>query len=300
VFRWMAGVLESQLEEMAVELAGVYRKTLGGYERLTERDVQRCTRAVLRVVVAQLRSGERPGEREREELLALAGGWAEAGLDVDTTARAFQIGARHLIGVVREQVAQDDAAAVEAFSASVDLAWEWSLLSGEVLSEVQRERTLRQARRDVNLRAEFLRDLAGGRVSPERLADAADAYGLDLELPYVTTCALAASSAVASRLEVELRFSGSCWRCVHAPPPPRRQARWQRDRRRCSATRPPPSPRRAMCSRPRPRFTAPEWLGSPLSAGSLSSPPTTGSPSGSTRNASVGSTTAWPTSSTPC
>jgi hypothetical protein len=209
VFRWMAGVLESQLEEMAVELAGVYRKTLGGYERLTERDVQRCTRAVLRVVVAQLRSGERPGEREREELLALAGGWAEAGLDVDTTARAFQIGARHLIGVVREQVAQDDAAAVEAFSASVDLAWEWSLLSGEVLSEVQRERTLRQARRDVNLRAEFLRDLAGGRVSPERLADAADAYGLDLELPYVTTCALAASSAVASRLEVELRFSGA-------------------------------------------------------------------------------------------
>jgi sugar diacid utilization regulator len=98
---------------------------------------------------------------------------------------------------------------MEAFSASVDLAWEWSLLAGDVLAEVQRDRALRHARRDATLRAEFLRDLAGGRVSPERLAGAADAYGLDLELPYVTVCATVASSAAASRIEAELRCSGA-------------------------------------------------------------------------------------------
>jgi DNA-binding PucR family transcriptional regulator len=64
------------------------------------------------------------------------------------------------------------------------------------------------ARRDATVRADFLRDLAAGRVTADRLARESKAHGLDLGEPYFAVSAVCDSGA-ADALEAHIRRSGA-------------------------------------------------------------------------------------------
>jgi PucR C-terminal helix-turn-helix domain/GGDEF-like domain len=157
-------------------------------------------------VLDRLGRGESFGEEDAEELSRRAHGWA-AVLPFDVIAESFHVSARRFVALVTESASELelDAALVLAVQ---DRAWEWAMFAARVIADVQREQAVAAARRDASRRAEFVRDLALGRMTASRLAEGSEVYGLDTAVPYVAVVALSEDPA-GSALEARIRQSGA-------------------------------------------------------------------------------------------
>ena len=80
--------------------------------------------------------------------------------------------------------------------------------AGAAIASAERDQAVTAARRDAERRAETLRQLADGQLSPQRLRETAELYGLDRDLPYVPFAAVAPAGDAAD-LAAVLRDSGS-------------------------------------------------------------------------------------------
>jgi hypothetical protein len=204
----VAGFLEPRLDELAAELAALYRRELPRYADLPAGIAHQNNRATLVLMARRWGRGEALDDGDADAIAERAREWARTGFPFALIARSFQIGLRHVIARVREHAGELDIDARVLF-AMQDRAWDWATLVSSVLGDVEREHAVSTARRDATHRADFLRDLASGRVTAQRLVDEAAAYGLDLAQLYVAVRADVNDGADASALEARLRVSGA-------------------------------------------------------------------------------------------
>jgi hypothetical protein len=204
----VAAFLEPRLDELAAELAELYRQQIPQYADVPEYVAHENNRATLVLIARRWQRGEALDDADAEEIAERARQWARTGFPFGLIARTFQIGLRHVVAVIREHAEELEIDA-RALVAMQDRAWDWATLISEVLSDVEREHAVSAARRDATHRADFLRDLAFGRIGAERLAADAAAYGLDLAQPYVAVRADVSDDAAASSLEARIRQSGA-------------------------------------------------------------------------------------------
>jgi DNA-binding CsgD family transcriptional regulator len=203
----IALVLEPQMPRIAAELTSVYREQIPRYAEVPAPDIEENTLATLDIVLQSLIRGQVPGAADFEQIASQARRWAPV-IPLDLIARSFQIGARRLVALVQEN-AQALGIRPRVLVQLQDLAWDWAIISTAVLGDVQREHAVAIARHDASRRADFLRDLASGRMSARRLAEESRLHGLDLDVPYVAVCAECSDAATASALEVKVRSSGA-------------------------------------------------------------------------------------------
>jgi DNA-binding PucR family transcriptional regulator len=204
----VAAFLEPRVDEFAAALAEIYRQQIPHYADVPARTAHRNNRATLVLLVRRWRRGEALNDADAEAIAERARKWAMTDFPFMLIARTFQIGLRWVIAVVHEHAEELEIEA-RVLLAMQDRVWDWATLISEVLSDVEREHAVSVARRDATHRADFLRDLASGRVRAERLADEAAVYGLDVGQPYVAVRSDVVDGAAASALEAKIRQSGA-------------------------------------------------------------------------------------------
>lgn len=207
-YELVATLLEPRVHEVAGELAEAYLEELPAFASFPVQMVQEQTVETLSSVVRWLRSGRPPGEAEATEIAQRARLWAAAEVPLEIIGQSFHVGARRFVGILREHADELGLDAGLMFAAQ-DRAWEWGIFGARAVAEVQREQEVAAARRDATRRADFLRDLALGRVGADRLATEAAIFDLDLEQPYVAVCARSPDGAGAAALEADVRRSGA-------------------------------------------------------------------------------------------
>jgi PucR C-terminal helix-turn-helix domain len=201
-----AAFLEPRMEEIVADLGELLREQLPSYGAQAPDTVREGIRVVLGVALTRLREGRPLDEADAGALSAPARRWADEGRPLDP--RTFQLGARHVMSVVAEHAGEleiDD----RTLFAMQDRVWGWATVGAEILADAHRHHEVTMARRDAARRADFLRDLAAGRMTVERLADESEAYGLDAGRPYFAVCAYCGSGPAAEALEGHVRRSGA-------------------------------------------------------------------------------------------
>ena len=204
----VAEFLKPRIDELAAELTEVFRQEIPHYADVPARIAHRNNRATLVLMVRRWERGEALDDADTDAIAQRAREWAMADFPFLLIARVFQIGLRRVIALVREHAGELELDARVLF-AMQDQAWDWATLVSSVLGDVEREHAVSIARRDATHRADFLRDLAFGRMTAERLADDAAIYGLDLAQLYVAVRADVNDGAEASALEARIRQSGA-------------------------------------------------------------------------------------------
>jgi hypothetical protein len=201
-----AAFLDARREEVVADLGELLREQLPSYGAEALDTVRESVGIVLGVALARLREGRPPEEADAEALSEPARRWAEEGRPLDP--RSFQLGARHVVSVVAEHAGDLDIDDRTLFAIQ-GRVWAWATMCASILADAHREHEVAIARRDAARRADFLRDLAAGRMTLERLARESEAYGLDLSRTYFAVCADCGEGAVAAALEAHVRRSGA-------------------------------------------------------------------------------------------
>ncbi len=204
-----AAFLEPRTEEIVADLGELLREQLPSYEAETLDTLRDGIRVVLGVALARLREGGSLEAADAEALWEPARRWADEGRALDPP--SFQLGARRVMSLLAEHAGEleiDD----RTLFAMQDRIWGWATMGASILADAQREHLVTLARRDAARRADFLRDLAAGRMTLERLAADSEAYGLDVGRPYFAVCADCAdcgSGAAVAALAAHVRRSGA-------------------------------------------------------------------------------------------
>ncbi|MFE5479904.1 PucR family transcriptional regulator [Nocardia sp. NPDC055165] len=199
----MIAEVDPALNEMAADLTRLYRDNIPVYDQVDAASIETNTRAVLRIVVAQL-GDEGAAHAGFDELTTLARTWADQQIPLDLVAHSLQIGARRIFELIRRRAATHGVPAAE-IDEMQDLTWEWATASATAVHRVLRERAVAGAAR----RADFLRSLVDGTVAPAVLRAEARDHRLDPEHRYRIACAAWNGTAAATDLLAALRARGS-------------------------------------------------------------------------------------------
>ncbi len=202
-----AELLEADIETVVTELSGLLQTELPSSIGAAAADtVRERVRAVIKISLAELREGREIDQAGSDAIAKLARRWADHGRPLDH--RSIQVGARHVMSLL---AAQADALGISDRTLFVmqDQLWAWATICSSILADAQRDHDLRNARRDAARRADFLRNLAAGTVSDERLVRDGEAFGLDLTRPYFAVCADCGEGSQSEALEAHVRRSGS-------------------------------------------------------------------------------------------
>ncbi|MFT3865679.1 MAG: helix-turn-helix domain-containing protein [Solirubrobacterales bacterium] len=204
----VADRLEPRLEELVDDLTALYRDQIPGYTEIPVETTRENTRDTLQVWLAQVRSGTLPEDSDGTEIGALARRWWDLGTPLDLSIRTIQLGARRVIELTRE-AAVELGLEPDLLVEVMDLGWRWAIMNAAVVGDVYRREEVTAARRDAMRLADFLRDLAAGRMTDERLVREGKLYGLDLAADYFTVRISCADPAAAGVAEAHLRRAGA-------------------------------------------------------------------------------------------
>jgi hypothetical protein len=208
----IATFLEPRLDGIVAAVGDLLREEIPAYRAEEERQLHESVRAILALALDQLRQGHGPGSSETATIATLARRWASEGRPLDQ--RSFQLGARLVTVAVAEHADELGLEGLDGQTlfAMQDAVWDWATVCAAILAEAQRDHEVAAARRDATRQTEFLRDLASGGITPERLARESKALGLDVHHPYFAVEAECDETASASQLETHLRRSGATQR----------------------------------------------------------------------------------------
>ena len=208
-FHRVADLLEDQMDSLAADLTDAYRDSLPGFADVSWSDVHAGTRRSSEVIVRALRRGVAPGEEDAEKLRILARRWAATELlPLDSIGRSFHVGSRRAVWLIGAH-ADDLGLDARSMFAVQDALWQWVWLGSSVVADLVHEQALAEARMDATRLADFLRDLASGRMTEERLSADGALYGLDLSQQYVAVYASPTGAKQGSLLEAKIRQSGA-------------------------------------------------------------------------------------------
>ncbi len=205
-YRAVAAFLEPRIDRIVADVGSVLREEISAY-RAEELDTLRASiRAALEIALGELRQGRAPDASDAAAITSLARRWASEGRALDP--RSFQLGTRRVAVAVAnraEELGLDD----RMLFTMQDAVWDWATMCASILADAQRDHEVAAARRDAARRASFLRDLAAGGVTAERLARESEALGLDSETAYFALEAECDTVAAAAVLETHVRHSGA-------------------------------------------------------------------------------------------
>lgn len=207
-FHRVADLLEEQMDSIAADLTDAYRDSLPGFADVSWSSIHAGTRRSTEVIVRALRRGVAPGEEDAEKLRVLARRWAATELPLESIGRSFHVGSRRAVWLIGAH-ADDLGLDARSMFAVQDALWQWVWLGSSVIADVVHEQALAEARLDATRLADFLRDLASGRMTEERLSADAALYGLDLSQQYVAVYASSTGARQGSLLEAKIRQSGA-------------------------------------------------------------------------------------------
>jgi hypothetical protein len=182
------------------------REQIPAYGAEAHGTLRKNVRAILDIALDQARGGRAP-DAMNEAITSLARQWAGEGRPLDQ--RSVQLGARRVAMAVAEHSAELDLDE-HVLLAMQGAAWDWATTCASILADARRDHEVAAARRDAAGRADFLRDLAAGRVTAERLAREGAALGLDVDRHYFAVEAECSDAISASMLEAHIRRSGAC------------------------------------------------------------------------------------------
>lgn len=204
-YRTVAAFLEPRIDGIAAELDTLLREQVPAYGAEPAGSLNHNIRAILDVALDQARGGRAP-DAMNEAIASLARQWAAEGRPLDQ--RSAQLGARWVATAVAEHASELDLDE-HVLLAMQGAAWDWATTCASMLADAQRDHEVAAARRDAARRADFLRDLAAGRVTAERLARECEALGLDVDHPYFAVQAECPDAVSASKLEAHIRRTGA-------------------------------------------------------------------------------------------
>ncbi|MCW2867837.1 MAG: Vegetative cell wall protein gp1 [Marmoricola sp.] len=187
-----------QLDDLAGELTELYRQSIPVYEHFDPEVIRRNSRAVLGLVTDQL-GAEQP-TLTTDGVLDLARDLAEQGTPLGPVAHSVQLGARHLVRLLRGSALELGVSADE-IAALQDTAWQWATDSASVIHSVEREVAIAGATR----RADFLRRLVAGDLTPSALLEQATRHRLPPDADYRVACAAPPPSGSLSQVVTSLR-----------------------------------------------------------------------------------------------
>ncbi|MGU3292686.1 PucR family transcriptional regulator [Williamsia sp. M5A3_1d] len=173
---------EVEIDGMAAELTALYRERIPVYDLIARDEIERNTRAVLEMVLRQVRSDS--PQINTVELTELARLWSTQQIPLELVAHSIQVGARLLAKVIRER-ATARGMAPEVIDDLQDMMWHWATSYSAVINAVLQEDAVSLAAR----RSTFLRRLLEGEYAaaslPARLAE----HGVRPDVHYSVACA---------------------------------------------------------------------------------------------------------------
>ncbi|KQS00573.1 hypothetical protein ASG12_06745 [Williamsia sp. Leaf354] len=174
--------VEAEIDGMAAELTAIYRERIPVYDLIARDEIERNTRAVLEMVLRQVRSDS--PQINTVELTELARLWSTQQIPLELVAHSIQVGARTLAKVMRER-ATARGIGPEVIDGLQDIMWDWATSYSAVINTVLQEDAVSLAAR----RSTFLRRLVAGEFAasalPARLAE----HGLRPDVHYSVACA---------------------------------------------------------------------------------------------------------------
>jgi PucR C-terminal helix-turn-helix domain len=205
----VATFLEPRLDGIVDAVGEVLREEIPAYRAEEGRWLHENVRTILALTLDQLREGHAPGTTEIAAMTTLARRWASEGRPLDP--RAFQLGARWVTVTVAEHAGElgVDGLDSQTLLAMQGAAWDWATVCSSILADAQRDHEVALARRDATHHSEFLRELASGAITPERLVREADALDLDIHQPYFAVEAECEAATSPSMAEIHIRRSGA-------------------------------------------------------------------------------------------
>lgn len=195
-------VLVTQLDDLAGELTSLYQSRIPVYAHFDPKVIRANTQLVLQMVSGQIRESSQ--ELSTATLTDLSRTLYEQGIPLEPVAHSIQLGARRISEVIRGQAGQLGIASAD-LAAIQDLTWEWAIEASSVVQAVQQELAIAGATR----RADFLRQLVAGTVSPARLSAECQGHQIALGHTYHVVCMWADNSRTGSDLLGALRLHGS-------------------------------------------------------------------------------------------
>ena len=173
---------EGEIDSMAAELTALYRERIPVYDLIARDEIERNTRAVLQIVLRQVRS-DTP-QINTTELTELARRWSTQQIPLELVAHSIQVGARLIAKIVRAR-ATERGMSPEVIDDLQDMMWHWATSYSAVINAVLQENAVSLAAR----RSTFVRRLVDGEFAatslPARLAE----HGVRPDHHYHVTCA---------------------------------------------------------------------------------------------------------------
>ncbi|MFE3257890.1 PucR family transcriptional regulator [Nocardia sp. NPDC059091] len=198
----MISAADPELRQISADLTRLYRDSLPVYDQVDPDSIEQNTRAVLEIAVRHLRADL--AQSSFDELAALARVWADQQIPLELVAHSIQIGARRIFAIVRERAVAAEIPAAE-IDAMQDLMWEWATASATAVHMVLQDRAIDGATR----RADFLRRLVDGSLSPAAIAAEAGHHRVDPDHRYHVAYVAWDETKAASELLAYLRARGS-------------------------------------------------------------------------------------------
>lgn len=171
-------------DELLVNITRAFRAGIPAYEDATDAQVLDSIGAIISSVVRRVGDLAEPTPEAFEPLQQLARRRVLDGFPLDALIRSVQIGTRELMAIVGEEVAREDHD-IEFVLLLHEFAWDWANHATETIVQVHRELDLERTRHDRARRAEFLRALLHGQLSPEQITAEGPTHGLDPDAQYV-------------------------------------------------------------------------------------------------------------------
>lgn len=198
----LLALVAGDLEGLAAELTDLYVAKIPAYARFDREVVEANTLTLIRAVVDQLADPD--GRLGLDGVVEQGRAWANDRVPLEHVGQSLQLGARRVVQLLREhadllQIRPDDLAVVQ------DLAWEWAIEGAAVLQALQRDVVAAGA----DLRADLVRRIVNGEVTPAELEERATTLGLATSSPYRVACVAADASGVFSDILASLRLHGS-------------------------------------------------------------------------------------------
>lgn len=173
---------EDEIDSMAAELTALYRERIPVYDLIARDEIERNTRAVLQIVLRQVRS-DTP-QINTTELTELARRWSTQQIPLELVAHSIQVGARLIAKIVRAR-ATERRMSPEVIDDLQDMMWHWATSYSAVINAVLQENAVSLAAR----RSTFVRRLVDGEFAPTSLAARLSEHGVRPDHHYRVICA---------------------------------------------------------------------------------------------------------------
>lgn len=174
----------ARADELQPNMIRAFRAGIPAYAEMSDEELLEGIPEIVGNVVLRVGSLKPPSREAFEPLERLARQRVLEGFPLEALIRTVQIGTRELMAIVGEELAEARYD-VDVVLLLHEFAWDWANHATETIVRVHREVDHERTRHDRARRAEFLRALLHGQLSPEQISAEGPVHGLDPAASYI-------------------------------------------------------------------------------------------------------------------